>query len=108
MENLSVSEGKTNAIISYLTIIGTVVAYALNTSTRNYFASFHIRQNIGLNILFFLNKYIIYDYFGWVAGGIIGFILFVFWVIGILGAINGEERKIPVFGDQFQIWFKNI
>ena len=108
MENLTANEGKTNAIISYLTLIGTIVAYALNTTTKNSFASFHIRQNIGLNILFFLNKYIIYDYFGWLAGGIIGFVLFILWVIGLIGAINGEEKRIPVFGDQFQAWFKNI
>jgi hypothetical protein len=34
--------------------------------------------------------------------------LFVFRIIGVLGAIKGQEKRIPIFGDQFQEWFKNI
>ena len=48
MENTSVSEGKTAAIIAYLTIFGTIVAYIMNRSKKNYFTSFHIRQMIGI------------------------------------------------------------
>jgi uncharacterized membrane protein len=34
--------------------------------------------------------------------------LFIFTIIGIVGAIQGEQKKIPLFGDIFQDWFKGI
>ncbi|WP_369047511.1 DUF4870 domain-containing protein [Tenacibaculum sp. UWU-22] len=108
IENQTVNEGKTNAIISYLTIIGTIVAYILNNSKKNSFVSFHIRQMIGLCIIQLLNSWIIQKYVSSVAAGIIGVALVILWIIGFMGAIKGEEKKIPIFGDQFQEWFKNI
>ena len=108
MENQTVNEGKTYAIISYITIIGTIIAYILNSSKKNSFVSFHIRQMIGLFILSMINKYIIYDFLGSTAGWIVGVILFILWVIGLVGAIKGEEKAVPVIGNQFQNWFKAI
>lgn len=109
MENkLAISEGKTTAIISYLTWIGTVVAYIMNSSKKNHFASFHIRQMVGLGVCQLINWWIIYKFVGKMAGGIIAFVLFVLWVIGFIGALKGEYKKVPLLGDQFQEWFKGI
>jgi len=103
-----VEKGKTNAIISYITIIGTIVAYVLNSKDKNSFTSFHIRQMIGLGILSIINQVVIYGFIGAIPGGIIGVILFVLWVIGFIGVINGEEKAVPVIGEHFQEWFKSI
>ena len=108
MENQTVNEGKTIAIISYITFIGNIVAFIMNSSKKNSFASFHIRQMIGLLLLSIINKYLIYDFLGSMAGWIVGVLLFVLWVIGFLGAIQGEEKRVPLLGDYFQDWFKNI
>ena len=109
MKNLtSVEEGKTNAIISYITLIGTIIAIVLNNSKKNEFTSFHIRQMVGLNLLYFINHWIVYTYAGWLAGGIMGVIVFVLWFIGFMGVINGDEKKVPIFGDHFQDWFKSL
>jgi len=108
MENQTVKEGKTIAIISYLWIIGLIIAFVMNNNKRNYFASFHIRQMTGLALISVLNGWVIYKFIGAWASGIIGLVLFVLWVIGIIGAIQGEEKKVPLLGDQFQDWFKNI
>jgi hypothetical protein len=43
MENQTVNEGKTAAIIAYITIFGTIIAYILNAGKKNSFTSFHIR-----------------------------------------------------------------
>jgi uncharacterized membrane protein len=110
MKNLTIKEGKTIAIISYITIIGTVIAFVMNNDKKNPFASFHIRQAIGIYLLFFLiNLLTRYGYggLGWIDN-ILYFIAFAFLVIGIVGAIQEEEKKIPFLGDQFQEWFKNI
>lgn len=108
MENQTVNEGKTIAIISYLTILGTIVAYIMNSSKKNSFASFHIRQMIGIVLLGLVNKYLIYDMVGNFIGWAVGVIVFIFWIIGFIGAIQGEEKKAPIFGEHFQEWFKSI
>ncbi|MCH3884855.1 DUF4870 domain-containing protein [Tenacibaculum aquimarinum] len=110
MEKLptTVEEGKTNAIISYITIIGTIVALVLNNGKKNAFASFHIRQMIGLNILSLINSLILARFLGPFITGGISIILLVLWVIGFMGVLKGEEKLVPVVGAQFQDWFKGI
>lgn len=108
MYNQTVNEGKTIAIISYLTIIGTVIAFIMNQNKQNSFASFHLRQSIGIGLLSFAISFITrFTYFNWIDN-LMWLGIFAFWVIGLIGAAQGEERKIPLLGDQFQKWFKNI
>ena len=106
MENQTVQEGKTMAITSYITWIGTLIAFVMNNDKHNSFAAFHIRQMVGLSLfsvgVSFIGKYV------WFIAGILGIILFVLWIIGLIGAINGEEKKVPFVGDLFQDWFKAI
>jgi uncharacterized membrane protein len=108
MENTSVSEGKTTAILSHFWIIGLIGAYILNIKKRNYFASFYIRQMIGLNIIQFLNSAIIYKFFGNSIGWGVGILLFALWIMSLLGAIKGEEKEVPFIGEHFQNWFRGI
>ena len=89
MENHTIKEGKTAALISYIPVIGAPIAFFLNKNKRNYFASFHIRQTFGLNILYFINKWIVYEYFGLTAfnigkGGVL--------VLFILGGLGCTQR----------------
>lgn len=108
MENQTVSEGKTMAIISHLWIIGLLIAFVMNTSKKKDFASFYIRQMIGLNLIQALNGWIIYEYLGKTAGMVIGFLVFILWIISLIGAVKGEEKLVPFVGQQFQEWFKSI
>ena len=39
---------------------------------------------------------------------IVNLLIVVLWVLGFIGAIQGEKKKVPVLGDQFQEWFKGI
>ena len=108
MESFNIKDGKTIAIISYLTVIGTVIALILNNSKKNSFASFHIRQAIGLYLLLFvINLLIRYNSLGWL-GNLLSLGAFVLVIMGLIGAIQGEEKRIPYLGNQFQEWFKNI
>lgn len=108
MENQTVNEGKTTAIISHLWVIGLVIAFFMNNSKKNSFASFYIRQMIGLNLIQLINGWVIYKFLGSMVGGVVGIIIFILWVISLVGAIKGEEKSVPVLGTQFQDWFKNI
>ena len=108
MENQTVNEGKTMAIISHLWIIGLIIAFFMNNSKKNSFANFYIRQMVGLNLIQFLNGWVIYNFIGGTAGIIVSTLLLILWVISLIGAVQGEEKSIPFIGDQFQEWFKNI
>lgn len=46
----NVEEGKTIAIISYITYIGLIIAIVLNNDKKNSFAAFHIRQSLGIGL----------------------------------------------------------
>ena len=94
--------GKTIAIVSYITIIGWVIALILNNNEKNSFASFHIRQSLGINLLGMVLTFIS------VIGWILGIAVFIFWVIGLIAAITERTVPVPVIGELFQDWFKTL
>jgi uncharacterized membrane protein len=100
-------EGKKIAIISYITLIGTIIAYFMNNDKKNKFAAFHIRQMIGINLLYIVNYFVVTRISGY-ASWIISILILILWVFGFAGAIQGQEKKAPVVGDMFQDWFKSI
>ena len=105
-------DSKVCGIISYITIFGWIVAVVTN-NPKSDFASFHIRQmlglmltSVGIGMVSFV--FIFIPFVGWMISLLcwLAFIvLFVFWVLGFIGALQGEMNKVPVFGDQFQQWF---
>ena len=80
----------------------------MNNDKRNSFASFHIRQMLGLSLLSLANTFLINRYVSDWTTGIISFGIFVLWLIGFIGAVQGEEKRIPLLGDLFQDWFSGI
>ncbi len=108
MENQTVTEGKTTAIIAYLYIPGLIIAFILNNSKKNTFASFHIRQSLGLLLVLTMMNILEYYLGLGLISWIVELALVVLWVIAFIGVIQGEEKKVPFLGDQFQEWFKNI
>jgi len=108
MNTYTVKEGKIIAILSYITWIGTLIAYFMNTSKQNSFAAFHIRQSIGLSLCSFIITAIQIGPDMGMIGLILKIGLLILWVIGLIGCIQGEEKKIPLFGDVFQDWFQRI
>jgi len=107
MDQNTIEEGKTIAIISYITIIGLIIAFIMNNDKKNPFASFHIRQMTGLVLLGLLNAFVIGAISGTLSA-IISVGLLILWIIGLIGAAQGEMKKVPLLGDYFQDWFKGI
>lgn len=108
MINYSIEEGKSTAIVSYITIIGAVIAIFMNSEKKNGFAAFHIRQALGIFISFFLLGYFIGYFDSWMVSSAFYLFYFVLWVYGFLGVLQGKMLLIPVLGEQFQKIFKNI
>lgn len=103
----SIADGKNTAIISYLWIIGLLIAFIMNQNKRNRFAAFHIRQSLGIS-LFSFGLSLITKFGIPIFGSILFLGLFVLWVIGLLSAIKGEEKPVPLVGELFQNWFSTL
>lgn len=101
-------EGKTYAIVAYLTLIGTLIAFFMNREQRNEFTSFHIRQALGLGLSYLALSYVIGSFDSWNASGIFMLLFFVLYIFGILGAATGKYNEIPFIGTFFQRLFKSI
>lgn len=95
-------DGKNIAIIAHLTIIGWVIALIMNNDKKDAFASFYIRQMLGLVIIGVLLSWI--PILGWIAGVLI----FILWIMSLISAMNGEIKPTVLLGDQFQDWFKSL
>ena len=95
-------DGKTKAIVAHITIIGWIIALVLNSSEKDEFASYYIRQLIGLYLLGLVCSFIP------VIGWIISIAVFVLWILSLVGAIQGEMKESPVVGKYFQDWFKSL
>ena len=107
--NDSIEKGKTAAITSYILIIGVFIAMSMTSGEeKNPFASFHIRQALGLSITFISLGLIISNFDSPMISISMWVFLTVLWTYGIFSAINGETKPIPLLGNYFQKWFSNI
>lgn len=95
-------DGKTKAIVAHIYWVGWVIALILNSSEKDEITSFYLRQLLGLFLFSVVVSLIpVVNIVGWI-------ITLVFWVISLVGAINGEMKEIPWVGSYFQDWFKGI
>lgn len=108
MENTIENDGKTIGIIAYITLIGWIIAILMNSSKKNEYASFHIRQMLGLILLSIVISILTMNINLGLFGTILSVLLLVLWVIGFVGAIQGERKLVPIIGENFQEWFKGI
>lgn len=108
MEN-NIEKGKTAAITSYILIVGVLIAISMNSGEeKNSFASFHIRQALGLSITFISLGLIISNFDSPMISISMWIFLSVLWTYGIFTAINGETKPLPLLGNYFQKWLSNI
>jgi uncharacterized membrane protein len=107
---ISAGEDKTIAILSYLTLIGFIVAIVMHGTKKTRLGSFHLRQSLGLMLMAIAIMIVamilmIIPILGWLMAMCLWLGLLVLWVMGFIAAINGEQKPIPVVGPLFQKWF---
>ncbi len=86
---------KVTGIIAYITIIGWLIAYLAGDKEG---AKFHLNQALVLcitNIILGILGYI--PIIGFVAG-ILQIVVFVFFVVGIIYAAQGQDKELPIIG----------
>ena len=102
-------DAKSKAIISHLFGIGWLIALILNMNNKEEFASYYIRQNLGLILIGFALGIVGWiPFLGWLIGLVGGILLFVFWLMSLIWSIQDEMKPVPWLGDKFQEWFKSF
>lgn len=98
-----------SAIIAYLTVIGLIIAFVMNSEKKDTFTSYHIRQSLGIMLTGLAIGIInIIPVIGWIISILGFFVMLYMWIKGLLSAINGTEKPIPLLGKKYAEWFKSI
>ena len=110
MTELDIDKGRQNAIISYITIIGVIIAYYMNNEDdkKSAFASFHIRQSLGLWLTFFALGYIIGNFNSWLVTSAFYLFFAVLLIYGFINAISRKAQAVPLVGSFYQKIFANL
>ena len=112
----AVTEDRTVAILAYLTLIGFIVAVIMHGNQKTALGAYHLRQCLGLFVtavvfglaLMMLGIIpLIGAIIGFLAMPAAGLCFVVLWVMGLMAAANGQQKPMPVIGEQFQKWFGN-
>jgi len=100
MSQQTKEDGKTIAIIAYITIIGLIIAFIMNSSKNNSFAKFHIGQSFRIAILGIANSILgaMLPSSLSLVTTIIGLGVLVLWILGLVNAINLKEEPVPIIG----------
>lgn len=107
MNKSEIELGKTAAITSYILIVGSLIALSMNAGEdKNRFASFHIRQGLGLSVTFISLGLIVSNFDNWLISGPMYLFVSVLWAYGLMSAFNGALRPMPLLGSFFQKIFK--
>lgn len=95
-------DGKTKAIVAHITWVGWLIALIINSNQKDEITSFYIRQLLGIYLFSLVVTFIpLLNIVGWILA-------FIFWILSLIGAINGEMKETPVIGRYFQDWFKGM
>lgn len=97
------------SILAYLSLLGWVVALVLNSSAKSELASFHLRQGLGITLLSMIAGYVsMVPFVGHLSSSAGWVLTVILWILGILGALQGEKRQVPFLGESFQEWFRAL
>lgn len=103
---------KTLSIVSYITIIGWLIAFFSGKDNANDLLKYHLKQSLGLFIVSFIFN---------IALSVVAFIVpslyflaylgYAFWALLILGIINASnevKKPLPIIGKMFEDKFNFI
>jgi len=108
--NSAATDDKTAAIVSYLTLFGFIAAIVIHNSRKTRLGSYHLRQMLGLMLTGIVvwiaaTACMFLPLIGWLVGLAAWGGLFGLWVMGLIAALNGQPKPVPVLGESFQKWF---
>ncbi|AMA49787.1 hypothetical protein [Flavobacterium covae] len=104
-----IKKGKSTAIISYILIIGPLIALSMNSGEdKTQFGSFHVRQGLGLTLTFVALGLMLSNFNVPMATISMWFFITLLSFYGLYTAGKGESRPLPLLGNLFQKFLKTI
>ncbi|HEY4323045.1 MAG TPA: hypothetical protein VGN20_03640 [Mucilaginibacter sp.] len=112
--------GKIAGIISYLTIVGWLIAYfGFHINNKTSIGSYQLRQTLLFHLVSMVLRFGLSVFLSliWLSTGLLSayslmnilyFALFILWIIGFIGAVSGEQKPIPIIGEPAQNMFQGI
>lgn len=93
-----IADGKIFAFLAYfLGLIGVVIVLVAKKDNR--FAVYHAKQALVMVIVGIASGVIaVIPILGWIVAFVVGIALFIFWIMGIINALNGKEQELPIIG----------
>jgi hypothetical protein len=101
----NIMNSKVTSIVSYFSLIGWLIAFFAGTKDEK--SVYHLRQSFGLIVANFVLVVLyrilarVSESLGFVVG-LLALVLFVFWIIGLINAINQNQKPIPLIGKYFE------
>lgn len=105
---------KTVSIVSYIGLIGWIIAYFVSKTKTDDLSRYHLKQGFGLAIvgipLVIISNIIafIIPFVGLTLSSILGLLVFILLVIGIINAANETQKPLPIIGKSFENKFSFI
>ena len=87
---------KATGIISYLTLIGWLIAYLTGDKEG---AKFHLNQSLVLFLAGIVVSMLYkVPFIGHIVSPCLSLVLLVFWIIGLVNACEEKEQELPLIG----------
>jgi uncharacterized membrane protein len=100
------TEDRTVAILCYVTILGFIAAIFMHQSNKTQLGAFHLRQMLGLVVTGIVGGICgVVPILGWIVWFLVVIGLSVLWLLGLISALRGDVRPVPILGEQYQRWF---
>lgn len=81
-------DAKTTSIVAYITWIGLIIAFCAGDKEG---AKFHLNQAL---VIFLFSLLSLIPCIGWIWS----IFMLVCWIMGLIAAINQEEKPVPLIG----------
>lgn len=108
MTEETIQEGKTFAIVAYLTIVGSIITIIMNSDKKNPFTSFHAKQGLGLCLTYMVVGYFVSSFDSFQISIAFWIAMAVLFIYGIYSAVSGTCKEVPLLGSLFQKLFATI
>src|SRR5262249_14264492 len=100
----------TVAILSYITLVGFIAGIIIHSNKKTQLGSFHLRQSLGIFLTaialgFGQIPLLIIPILGHLCAFALWVGIFALWIMGLIGAVKGEMKPLPVVGEMYQKWF---
>ena len=100
------TEDRTVAILSYITLIGFIAAIFMHQNHKTPLGAFHLRQVLGMVLTSAASAvFWVVPILGWIVWFLVVIGVFVLWLLGLLAALKGDMRPVPILGAHYQQWF---